>query len=77
MTLSELIAAYGDDKVTFQRLDDDADRLDMNNGITRITFGTPEPIGLNGMVKMGLVVWMDRERVDEIIGTTTKDQSND
>ncbi|WP_269581993.1 hypothetical protein [Roseibium sp. Sym1] len=67
MTLSELIAAYGDDKVQFQKLDDCADSMNMNNGHTKITFGTPERIGPSGTDKMGIVVWMDRERVAEII----------
>lgn len=42
MTLSELIAAYGDDKVQFQKLDESA-------------------------TKLGLVLWLDRKRVAEII----------
>lgn len=67
MTLSELIAAYGDDKVTFQKLDDDAVSLQMNGGHTKITFGTPERLNAEGTIRMGLVVWMDRDRVAEII----------
>lgn len=67
MKLSELIASYGDDKVQFQNLDDAADTLNMNKGVTKITFGTDEPIGLNGTTRMGLVVWLDRDRVAEII----------
>jgi len=63
MKLSALIAAYGDDKVQFQNLDECADSLNMNRGITRITFGTPQPLTPNGMEKLGLVVWLDRERV--------------
>lgn len=67
MNLSELIAKYGDDKVTFQRLDDCATDLDMNKNGTRISFVTPERIGLNGTEKMGLVVWLDRKQVAAII----------
>ncbi|WP_413219860.1 hypothetical protein [Tritonibacter mobilis] len=67
MKLSELIAAYGDAEVCYQKLDDDADKLRMNNGITHITFGTTERIGPNGTIKMGLVVWMDRDKVQAII----------
>jgi hypothetical protein len=67
MNLSALIAAYGDDKVQFQKLDDCADSLNMNKGITRITFGTPQPLTPNGMEKLGLIIWLDRERVKELL----------
>lgn len=73
MTLSELIAAYGDDKVKFQRLDDCADKMnyDHKKG-TKITFETDASIGANGTEEMGLVVWLDRKRVDEIISAETQ-----
>lgn len=67
MKLSDLIASYGDDKVTFQKLDDCASSLDMNTRGTKITFVTPERLNLNGTEKLGLVVWLDREKVAEII----------
>ncbi|HEX3101867.1 MAG TPA: hypothetical protein VHQ01_08750 [Pyrinomonadaceae bacterium] len=67
MNLSELIAAYGDDKVQFQNLDKSIINLNMNNGASKITFGTEQPVNLNGPDKLGLVVWLDRERVKEIV----------
>lgn len=70
MKLSELIAAYGDDLVQFQNLDQCADKLNMNKGVTKITFGTEQPLDMKsglGMQKMGLVVWLDRERVKQIV----------
>lgn len=67
MKLSELIAAYGDDKVKFQNLDHSTETLNMNKGVTKITFGTEQPIGLNGTEQLGLVVWLDRQRVAEIM----------
>lgn len=67
MKLSELIAAYGDDKVQFQNLDQSAEKLNFNKGVTKITFGTEQPIDPTGTVKLGLVVWLDRERVAGII----------
>lgn len=71
MKLSELIAAYGDDKVQFQNLDQCADKLNMNGGKTKITFGTEQPlIPFEGTEKLGLVVWMDRKRVAEIIAAS-------
>lgn len=67
MKLSELIATYGDDKVQAQYLDQCADRLNMNGGVTKITFGTEQPLTLEGTEKLGIVVWLDRDRVAEII----------
>lgn len=68
MKLSELIAKYGDDKVQFQNLDECAIDLkyDHKKG-TRITFGTETAIGLNGTKQLGIVIWMDRDKVKEII----------
>lgn len=67
MNLSELIARYGDDKVQFQNLDQCTESLKMNKGHSKITFGTEQPINLDGTERMGLVVWLDRKRVAEII----------
>ncbi len=67
MNLAELITAYGGDDVQFQTLDTCADRMNMANGYTKITFGTGEPLGPGGTVKMGLIVWMDRDRVAKIL----------
>lgn len=66
MKLSELIAAYGDDKVQFQNLDQSLINLNMNKGVSKITFGTEQPVGLNGTDKLGLIVWLDRDRIKEI-----------
>lgn len=66
MKLSELIATYGDDKVQFQNLDQSTLTLNMNKGVTKITFGTDQPFDINGTEKLGLVLWFDRERVKEI-----------
>jgi len=68
MKLSELIAKYGDDKVKFQNLDECGIdiKYDHKKG-TRITFGTDTPLDLNGTKQLGLVVWMDRDKVKEII----------
>ena len=67
LKLSELIAEYGDDKVQFQNLDQCAETLNMNKGVTKITFGTEQPINMNGTKQLGLVVWFDREKVASII----------
>lgn len=75
MKLSELIAAYGDDKVELQNLDDAIDRITVNKGTAKITFGVKQPISMNGPDKLGLVVWLDRTRVKEIIAAE-KDKTN-
>lgn len=78
MKLSELIAAYGDDKVTFQKLDDDADSMNYHHKKgTKITFGTNALIDHNGTREMGLVVWLDRDRVAEIIETAKSNNEED
>ena len=67
MNISDLLAKYGDDKVSFQKLDDCATDLNMTKNGTRITFVTPERIGLDGLDKLGLVVWLDRKQVASIL----------
>lgn len=69
MKLSELIAAYGDDKVQFQNLDQSLLNLNMHKGVSRITFGTEQPVNMSGPNKLGLIVWLDRDRVAEIVKT--------
>jgi hypothetical protein len=67
LKLSELIARYGDDRVQFQNLDHCVDTMNMGKKGTKITFGTEQKIGLKGTEQLGLVVWLDRERVAEIV----------
>ena len=74
MKLSELIAAYGDDKVQFQNLDQSLVSLNMNKGVSKITFGTEQPVNLDGPDKLGLVVWLGRARVAELIAAAKGSQ---
>lgn len=67
MNLSELIRRYGDDEVAIQKLDDSATSLNMSNGVTKITFLTEEPSDIGGTDRLGLIVWMERDRVQAII----------
>lgn len=67
LPLSKLIADYGDDKIEMQNLDQCATSLNMSGDITKITFGTPRRLTLEGTDKLGLVVWLDRARVAEIV----------
>jgi hypothetical protein len=68
MNLAELIAKMGDD-VRFQNLDQCADSLDYNHKKgTKITFGTDMSIHHErGTERLGLVVWLDRKKVQEAI----------
>ena len=71
LPLSKLIAEYGDDKVQLQNLDVCAATLDYHHKRgTTVTFGTDAKIGPNGMEKLGLIVWLDRERVKEIVAAS-------
>lgn len=70
MKLSELIAAYGDDKARWQNLDHCASSLNMGKRGTTITFDTDERLNPSGTERLGLVVWLDRERVQEIVAAS-------
>lgn len=67
MKLSELIAEYGDDAVRFQKLDDCTTNLSMSKKGTKASFVTPETFGFEGFDKLGLIIWLDRERTEKII----------
>jgi len=66
MTLSELIRTYGDDKVQFQSLDNAIISMDSDKGSFKYKFGSSVPFSINGIEKQGLVVWLDREEVDNV-----------
>ena len=72
LKLSQLIAEYGDDKVQFQNLDQCGISLDYHHKKgTTITFGTDVNIHApEGTEKLGLVVWLDRKRVAEIVANS-------
>lgn len=63
MKMTELVLAIGDDNIQFQNLDSCADSLNMNGGVTRITFGTEQRISFSGTEKLGIVLWLDRDAV--------------
>ena len=75
MNLSELITKYGDDKVVFQKIDDCATNFATTKHGSKITFVTSETFGFNGMDKLGLVIWLDRERVTDIIEQDRKEKT--
>jgi hypothetical protein len=67
LKLSELIAQYGDETIQFQNLDHCVDDFQMTKKGTKARFGTNEPFDLKGFKKLGLIVWMDRDKVEEIV----------
>jgi hypothetical protein len=71
VNLSQLILAVGDENVRFQSLDTSASRLDWSaKSGTKITFHTEEPITPGeGTVKLGLVLWFDREAVQSALSS--------
>lgn len=68
--ITELVSKIGDDNVKLQVLDQCATRMkyDHKKG-TEITFVTDQPVLLDGTRDIGLVLWIDREKVKEILGT--------
>ena len=72
MKMSELILAVGDDHVVFQNLDRDAHTINKTKHGTKIAFYTDaiqaeELLGDGKSKKIGLVVWLPRDRVDAAI----------
>lgn len=69
MKLSELVLAVGDDHIRFQNLLTDAQTIDKTKHGTKISFYT-DAIQAEEMLpgrkseKIGLVVWLPRDRVD-------------
>lgn len=77
MKMSELILAVGDDNVQFHNLDQCALSLDYSaKKGSRITFGTEQPLNLDGTVKLGLVVWLDRKAVAEAVSLNGRQFNN-
>jgi hypothetical protein len=75
LSLSDLIKRYGDDKISFQKIDDCAQSMSMTARGTKITFVTPEPLSPIGLDKLGLVVWFDRERIATLLGAVAERRS--
>lgn len=72
MKMSELILAVGDDNVVFQNLLNDAQSVEKTKNGTKITFYTnaiqaEEMLGGGEPAKMGLVLWLPRDRVNAAV----------
>lgn len=68
MGVTELVSKIGDDNIKFQNLDTCSISLnyDHKKG-SKITFGTEEPITPDGTERLGLVLWLPRDKVKEIL----------
>lgn len=73
MKMSELILAIGDDNVVFQNLLNDAQSIDKTKNGTKIAFYTDQVqaeeimLGRGKTKKMGLVLWLPRDKVEAAI----------
>jgi len=61
--MSELIAFVGDDSIVFQNLDQSMVSANSGKSGTKITFGTQEPLVMDGTKRLGLVLWFDRDTI--------------
>lgn len=72
MKMSDLILAVGDENVIFQGLDSDFSSIDKTKNGTKITFYTDaiqpeEMLGGGKTKKMGLILWLPRDKVQAAI----------
>lgn len=68
MKLTELLAEIGDENLQYQNLDEALIKADYKKGSgTKVTFGTENICHPDGFVKLGLVVWLDRAKVNSIL----------
>lgn len=68
VTLTALINAIGDENLRFQNLDHSLINADWTaRKGAKITFGTEETITPNGPDKLGLILWLDRTQVAEVM----------
>lgn len=80
MKMSELILSVGDENVIFQNLTNDAHSIDKTKSGTRITFYTDaihaeEFLNAGKSKKIGLVLWLPRDRVEAAIAAEKKANS--
>lgn len=64
----ELVTALGNDGVRIQPLDGCLTDMKSNKHGSKYTFGSEIPFDLNGPTECGIVVWMPRDKVKEILG---------
>lgn len=67
MKLTELLNAIGDDNILFQNLDMCITQINKKKRENQVTFVTEQSFNAEGMTKIGLVVWLDRETVAHLM----------
>ncbi len=74
LTLTQLLGKIGDDNITYQNLDTDFVEFKDGKRGAKITFATGEKIdGARAMLgagptqKMGLIIWLDRDHVANVM----------
>lgn len=66
--IGELVSRIGDDKIAIQNLDVSATTLDYSaKKGTKITFLTEEPLTPTGTERIGIVLWLPRDKVKEVL----------
>lgn len=81
MKLSDLILAVGDEHIAFQVLDADASEFRMTKAGMRIVFHTGAVDGSDllaisrggATAKMGLVVWLPRDKVEAAVAASKQE----
>lgn len=66
--VAELVAKLGDDNIKFQPLDQCAINFRQTKSGNHVTFVTDQPFDLEGSKEMGIVLWLPRDKVKEILG---------
>lgn len=66
--IAELVAKLGDDNIKFQPLDSCAVNFRATKAGNEVTFVTDQPFSLDGTPEMGIVLWLPRDKVKEILG---------
>jgi hypothetical protein len=64
----ELLSAVGNDNIQMQPLDTALTDMQAKKDYQLYTFGSAMSFDINGTQRLGLVLWLDRDRVKEITG---------
>lgn len=64
ITLTELLLEIGDGNLAVQPLDPAVTNMAKRRDYTEVSFATETPFSMEGLVKTGLVVWVDRDVFD-------------
>lgn len=71
--LSELIRLVGDENIQMQNLDDATTSISTTAQGSKAQFVTPIRADLNGFEKLGLILWIDRDKAAAALETYRKE----